>query len=391
MQKLCLCLTICAVLAAGSCGNGKKKSTPNATPATDNGAVAEDAEAEVSEDIVDAQPEDSGEPEPADLYAPEAAGPFVKILSPLDGEVAHNPVLFEFVAGNGVVKVAFFVDDLPLQGQAMEASAGGFSYDFKGVNVLRHLALEGYGEDGLLAASDQLNFIPSEGYIPEPPGFNAYVLRAINDWTVYPKNGTYPYCWKECPGSMGVIHDVTYLDTLLWPGEGSCFCTGFTLELFLDGIRRWQGANGMDPIDPLHFLSVEAVDKGTFYQHWQGYGVATSASAADAFEAEEIGHSISEESWEEALPGDFVNLSRTDGTGHSVVFVAWLREGGEIIGIRYFGCNSSGDSHPDTYDSSNVKGISGPSFTTEKFVSVGGKVIPSYLYVGHVVDPLVGY
>lgn len=390
MRKLCLCLAITVVLALGACGSNKKKGTPDIKPATDEATVEEEIVVDIAEAQDDAQGSDFVQP-PSDAYAPETAGPFVKILSPLDGEVAHNPVSFQFAAGNGVVKVAFFVDDFPLQSQALDAASGAFTYDFKGVNVLRHLVLEGYGEDGILAASDHLSFIPSEGFIPEPPGFNAYVVRAINDWTVYPKNGAYPYCWKECPGSMGVIHDVTYLDVLLWPGEGSCFCTGFTLELLFDAVRRWQGANGMDPIDPLHFLTVEAADGGEFYQYWQGYGVTTSASSADAFEAEEMGHHINPESWEDALPGDFVNLSRTDGTGHSVIFVEWVKEGGEIIGIRYFGCNSSGDSHPDPDDPNNVTGVSGPTFETEKFVSAGGKVIPSYLYIGHIVDPLVGH
>ncbi len=390
MQKLCLCLTISAVIALGACSNGKKKGTPDTKPRADKRGVEEEIVAADSGGSEDVTAGDISAP-PVDAYSPDTSEPFVTILSPLDGEVAHNPVLFKFAAGNGVVKVAFFVDDFPLQSQALDATVGEFTYDFKGVNVLRHLVLEGYGEDGILAGSDQLSFIPSEGYIPEPPGFNAYVVRAINDWTVYPRNGVFPYCWKECPDSMGVIHDVTYLDVLLWPGEESCFCTGFTLEVLFDAVRRWQGANGMDPIDPLHFLSVESVDGGEFYQYWQGYGVTTSSSAADAFVAEEMGHHILPESWEDALPGDFVNLSRTDGTGHSVIFVSWVKQDDEIIGIRYFGCNSSGDSHPDPDDPNNVKGVSGPTFSTEKFVSVGGKVIPSVLFVGHIVDPLVGY
>ena len=51
--------------------------------------------------------------------------------------------------------------------------------------------------------------------------------------------------------------------------------------------------------------------------------------------------------WELARPGDFVNLDRANRTGHSVIFMEWIRQAGEIAGIRYYGCNSRGDSHLD--------------------------------------------
>jgi hypothetical protein len=92
-----------------------------------------------------------------------------------------------------------------------------------------------------------------------------------------------------------------------------------------------------------------------------------------------------------ALPGDFANISRNNGTGHSIIFINWVVQNGEVIGLRYYGCNSKGDSHPDPTDPGNTKGNSGPSFITEKFEAYGGKVLADFTFVGHVVDPMLGY
>ena len=327
----------------------------------------------------------------ADLAPDAAPAPFVHIVEPSDGQVVPNPVRFSWEAGNGVSGVAFFADDLPLQNAPLAARVGTHTYEFNGVNVVRRLVAEGYAADGRTVATDSVAFVPSKGFLPPPEGFNRYVVEVINDWTLYPKNGQYPYCWRECPGSMGVVHPVAYLGETLWDGEGSCFCTGHTLEILLLAVRKWQVANGLEETEPLGDLSFESLHGGEFYQHWQGYGVAVDASSATALAVAGIGYPLARDGWGAAQPGDFVNLSRTNGTGHSVIFVSWVRQGGDIAGLRYFGCNSAGDSHPDPEDPACARRVSGPSFVTEMFTDYGGRVIPTLLYVGHVVDPYSGF
>ena len=328
-----------------------------------------------------------------DDTATAEVGDAVRILSPSDGDVADNPVTFRYVTTEEAVTVAFSCEGWDLQDAPIrvEPGAHAFTYDFAGVNYTRTVVLEGYDAAGDLVARDAVAFIPDEGWLPPEEGFNRYVVEAINDTSLYPKDGTYPYCWSsygdECGEAWGMIWGGSYLGEDLFPGGGDCFCSGHTLEVFLDAYARWQAANDADIDDPYGALTVDDVDVGTFYQWWQGFGEGTYASAAHAFEAVGIGYLLDESEWPTAVTGDFVNLSRSTGSGHSVIFVDWERQGDEIVGLRYYGCNGSGDSHPDPQDPDVQYDVPGPSFRTEWFEGHGGTVLPEYLFVGHPWDP----
>ncbi|MBM4355061.1 MAG: hypothetical protein FJ109_14965, partial [Deltaproteobacteria bacterium] len=268
--------------------------------------------------------------------ASDSPTPWVSIVEPTADAVVANPVTFRFRAGGGVKKVALFVDGLPLQEAPFDPSVGGLVHEFKGVNLLRMLDLEGYDDTGKAVALEQLRFVPSSGFLPPPPGFNGFVVAVINDSLLFPRDGRYRYCWRECPGSMGMLHDVYYQGELLWEGDGTCYCTGHTLEVFLEAVRRWAAVRGLGEVEPFGELDFGSVQGGEFYQHWQGYGITNEASAAAAFESAGIGFSLGPDSWSQAVPGDFVNLSRGNGTGHAVIFVSWVREGGAIVGLTYY-------------------------------------------------------
>jgi len=311
--------------------------------------------------------------------------PTVTITSPASGLVLLNPITFEYTTSPDIARVAFHVDGFPMQNRPL-LPEGRYAYRFGGVNVLRQVELVGLSEDGREIARDAITVLPSAGYLVEPPGFNRYVIRAINDWVLYPKDSRYPYCWRDCPGTVGMIHDTSYLGEVRWMGDGHCVCTGHTLEIFLDAYRRWQADAGV-PADTAFGALTRDQLRREFYQFWQGYGVAKSASCADALEAAGIGYNIYPEQWTDAVPGDFINISRTNGTGHAVIFIRWITDREDnIIGLRYYGCNRKGDSHPDPADPAS-QAVSGPSFKTEKFDGWGGTLIPSYVFIGHVLDP----
>jgi hypothetical protein len=330
----------------------------------------------------------------------EPVGPWVEIVSPADGASAPNPVELAFEAGGGVATVEFFADDVyPLQDAPILADQGTLTYEFSTVNVSRDVTLIGYDGDGVEVAEDSVSFVPfwAECAIPDQDGFNRYTVAAINDWLRFPKDGTYPYCWEYygdvCGDTWGQIYDGIYGGETLFGGGGDCFCSGHTLEMFLDAWRRYREENGLG--DGALFqvdasaLTVDSVDVGEFYQWWQGFGVADTASAAEAFESQGIGENIYEADWDTALPGDFVNLSRSTGSGHSVIFVGWITDGATKIGLRYYGCNGSGDSCADESSAHNVAGVSGPSFNTELFEGYGGTVQPAYLFIGRVYEPTI--
>jgi len=327
----------------------------------------------------------------------EAVLPWVTITFPGEGASVPNPVTFLFEAGGGVVQVSFVIDDWEIPGMPVPADPGSYTYSFSGVNFERHVVLRGLDGAGIELASDEVNFTPTaEGCsIPDQMGFNHYTVSAVNDSSLYPRDGTYPYCWSgygdTCGENWGQIHDGTYATQMLFPGGADCFCSGHTLEIFLRAYQLWQDDSGVTPETLFSVgggtLTVDDVDIGDFYQHWQGFGVASTASSANAFEYAGIGQNIYEADWDSVQPGDYINLSRTTGSGHAVIFVAWIVEGGEKVGLRYYGCNTSGDSCPDPADPENVEGVSGPGFKTERFDDFGGTVMQQYLFIGRVFMP----
>ena len=52
-----------------------------------------------------------------------------------------------------------------------------------------------------------------------------------------------------------------------------------------------------------------------------------------------LGQSITD--LEDARAGDFVQLWRHDGGGHSAVFINWVRRKGEIVGLTYWSPQSA--------------------------------------------------
>jgi len=329
----------------------------------------------------------------------EENGPWVRITYPEEGQTVPNPVTFTFETSEEVVWVWFECEGWPLQNDPIPAERGSHTYRFTGVNRQRDVILQGMDSNRNVIATDEVSFTPvnSGCRVPDVPGFNHYTISAINDTTLYPKDGTYPYCWSyygdTCGGNWGQIHDGYYAGEFLFPGGNDCFCSGHTLEIFLRAYQIWQNENGVSQSTPFtvgsHTLTVDDVNIGEFYQHWQGFGVASTASSANAFEYAGIGQNIYKENWDSVLPGDYVNLSRTTGTGHSVIFIEWIEEGGRKVGLRYYSCNTSGDSCPDPDDPENRTGISGPSFKTERFDGEGGTVIPEYLFIGRVFMPQI--
>ena len=353
------------------------------------GQNADDDTAMPDDDMAD---DDTADDDTAD--DDDAAPAALTILYPEEADQAPDPVTFDFeVTDSRVRTVEFLVDDWPLQDAPIEVEPGihSHTYDFYGVNYTRTVDLVGYDGTGAEVAWDQVSFVPADGMIPPQPGFNDYVAEAINDWSVYPKDGTYPYCWSyygdECGDMWGQIWGVWYLGEHVFDGGLDCFCSGHTLEVFFDAYERWQADNGAPVSQAYGDLTVDDVDVGDFYQFWQGFGVTYEASAADAFESAGIGTNVYEEDWDDVITGDFVNLSRDTGTGHSVVFVEWVYDGMHRAGLRYYGCNGSGDSHPDPDDPHNDSGVSGPSFVTEYFTDFGGHVLTNYVFIGHPYDP----
>ena len=325
---------------------------------------------------------------------PASGNIYLGFWTPGDGDTVVNPVTFRWHAGSGVDTVSFSSDGEPLHSGLLPADRESFTYDFDGLGFEKTVTLTGYDANREPVASDQIRITPVDTLCPleAQTGFNGYVIEAINDWRLFPRDGTYPYCWSgDCGGIWGQIHDGYYASEFLFEGGDDCFCSGHTLELFLLAYELFQADHGLAE-DTLYThgdaqLTVDEVYLGEFYQYWQGWGVADYASAADALVTQGLGEELFEDQWDDVMPGDFVNIWRTDGSGHSVIFVSWLEEDGVKVGLRYYGCNTSGETCPDSGDPANRWGFSGPSYNEEYFERAGGRVMEDLLFIGRAYLP----
>jgi hypothetical protein len=71
--------------------------------------------------------------------------------------------------------------------------------------------------------------------------------------------------------------------------------------------------------------------------------------------------------------GDFVQIWRTSGSGHSVIFMNWtVNDAGDTTGIRYW---------------STQPGTNGVNYNTEYFSEYGGRVDKAHTYYSRAVNP----
>jgi len=163
-----------------------------------------------------------------------------------------------------------------------------------------------------------------EAVLPSLPEPNASIVKLF---TKYPTNGTHTYWWpKKGEGHYdGSTTNIILNGQIVMTGEPKArtYCCGLTLEVFY----KYLKANP-------ELLSRAAGDYDKLKSLWFCRDI-NSPGPLDAMEATQTGHKIAD--LEQAMPGDFVQLWRSNKSGHSVIFVNWLRGAkGERIGIQYW-------------------------------------------------------
>jgi hypothetical protein len=111
-------------------------------------------------------------------------------------------------------------------------------------------------------------------------------------------------------------------------GTLSSFCCGITFEVFF---------RLLDFYPP---LSVDDVKKIQLYWYCDCKTEHDNEKGAlKAIVLHNLGERI--ENLDQAMAGDFIQFWRSGGSGHSVVFLEWIRCGSVIIGFRYWSSQSS--------------------------------------------------
>lgn len=134
----------------------------------------------------------------------------------------------------------------------------------------------------------------------------------------FPDGGGYD--WTA--GATGVKEPVDFKgERLLEATESGGFCCGYTFAVAM----RVAEERGL--------LAGKSVDEARkFLKDWYGAPGGDKTLVVLAVENFGIGKGVP---LEDAQPGDFVQLWREGGSGHSVIFLEWVEEDGKRVGFRY--------------------------------------------------------
>jgi hypothetical protein len=177
---------------------------------------------------------------------------------------------------------------------------------------------------------------PPVAGVPRPGELNEYVLEVMRR---YPTDGTHAYHWpKQANGWRGCTRDLDYAGERLCAGDaqGRCYCCGLTFEVFLEAWQLWCQRTGR----PWRIGDLDLRGVRRLQSQWFGSAEDTTCLRT-ALVDNALGARVTD--WEQARAGDFVQLWRRNGSGHSVVFLAWVREQGRIVGLRYWSTQPATD------------------------------------------------
>jgi hypothetical protein len=180
---------------------------------------------------------------------------------------------------------------------------------------------------------------------------NPYSDYGTNVVTVANKFEKGGYHWGS--GSSGVCVPLKFDDKVLMDKGIGSHCCGFTLSVaFIVALNR-----GL-----LNGKSVSSIRK--FFNDWYGAGGAFGKLCVTALIDLGIGKEVN---LENVVPGDFCQIWRKDGGGHSVIFLKHIMKNEKIIGIEYR------SSQPNTNGIGN---------NIEYFTDGGGSVLKNKTYFG---------
>lgn len=135
----------------------------------------------------------------------------------------------------------------------------------------------------------------------------------------YPDGGGYNNKWAGSGTPETVTHDG---QQVLAASEGGTYCCGFTFAVAMRAAEQQE------------LLANKSFDEVKRFQKlW--YGATDSEDKTLVVLAAEtlgVGRGVP---IEQAEPGDFVQLWRANGSGHSVVFLKWIEEDDQKVGFRY--------------------------------------------------------
>jgi hypothetical protein len=184
-----------------------------------------------------------------------------------------------------------------------------------------------------------------------------------------------------------LTHDITYGPYGVIPQTGvanKTMCVAAVMEIILTAMQLYADDTGdttvWDFLPRASFQSLRAQDLKAHL--WVNYDDIDSGGSADALRHFGMGMNVP---FARLVPGSVVNVNRANGSGHAVVFLAFLDAAGneydvypqdtEIVGFKYY--SSQGSSTP---------GVGGMSYRWAVFNDYGCLDMPGQADCGILVD-----
>jgi hypothetical protein len=136
------------------------------------------------------------------------------------------------------------------------------------------------------------------------------------------------YIWE---GGSGAPRAIEFDGVTILPAQKKgTYCSGFTFAV----VMQTAAERGL-------LRGKSAAEIKEFQKQWYGSTKeAAETQCALAVENLGIGRAVK---LSEAEPGDFVQIWRTNKSGHSVVLLDWVREQGKVVGLKYRSSQKSTD------------------------------------------------
>jgi hypothetical protein len=210
----------------------------------------------------------------------------------------------------------------------------------------------------------------------DPPavkqGFNQIVLNITKTY----KGGKYPYLLNNDYANYNGVTENLYYDGQLFlkanpSGNRASHCSGITFEVFFKSMQEWNRQRGLNTgrIGNLSYSQMQ-----DFMLQWYvASGQKEQGNLTTALAQYGLGKRITD--LNAAQPGDFIDLSRENNTGHTVVFLGWVWDDGQIVGLKYWSSQGSTGGISKNTEYFNVLRKDGTKY---------GKIMIDKLYIGRV-------
>ena len=186
---------------------------------------------------------------------------------------------------------------------------------------------------GLAGSSAAAGEGDAPGLAPAPAeSLNGHVLEVMSR---YPLDGSYGYHWPKSGSWEGTTQTLRYGGHTLTQGDPRrrSYCCGLTFEVYVEALRLAAGGE----VKGLRWQELHELRLRFF-----GDSKQQERRRLSQFGLESLGLGRSVTRLEDARAGDFLQLWRHSGSGHSAIFVNWTRDrAGEISGLVYWSSQGS--------------------------------------------------